>query len=230
MPVTTSYDDYTAARASLLVDTSVTQHEHGSYTATPIANPGSFFACDDPTGVVPFMPSYPPLQPAPVGVQPSVVNREEMVYPVASTSPNQPLSLGLGIQDQSQLMSHERPATIPDAFEEASYLDPQYGAVQRYASASGHELVKGTTEMSATQEREPVPALPRLPTARRGPFKDHDQREKTARTRKIGSCIRCRIQRIRVSIGAFPYLLPLLSLSLISGCELFCITSLLEPG
>jgi hypothetical protein len=35
--------------------------------------------------------------------------------------------------------------------------------------------------------------------ARRGPFKDSGQRELTARTRKIGSCIRCRMQRIRVS-------------------------------
>ena len=180
------------------------------------------------------MPSYPPLQPAPVGVQPSVVNREEMVYPVASTSPSQPLSLGLGIQDQSQLMSHDRPATIPEAFEEANFLNPQYRAVQGYASASGHELVKGTAETSATQEREPVPALPRLPTARRGPFKDHDQREKTARTRKIGSCIRCRIQRIRVSIGAFPHLLHLppftLAPSLALQCELFRVTSLLKIG
>jgi len=37
-----------------------------------------------------------------------------------------------------------------------------------------------------------------MPT-RRGPFKDTTAREKTARTRKMGSCIRCKMQRIRVS-------------------------------
>lgn len=33
---------------------------------------------------------------------------------------------------------------------------------------------------------------------RRGPFKDPSLREQTAQTRRIGSCIRCRMQRIRV--------------------------------
>ncbi|KAL2759209.1 hypothetical protein ACRALDRAFT_1062235 [Sodiomyces alcalophilus JCM 7366] len=35
------------------------------------------------------------------------------------------------------------------------------------------------------------------PAARRGPFKDPEKREQTAQTRRIGSCIRCRMQRIR---------------------------------
>lgn len=38
---------------------------------------------------------------------------------------------------------------------------------------------------------------PRSTAARRGPFKDQSERQKTAQTRKIGSCIRCRMQRIR---------------------------------
>ena len=33
---------------------------------------------------------------------------------------------------------------------------------------------------------------------KRGPFKDPSLREQTAQTRRIGSCIRCRMQRIRV--------------------------------
>lgn len=37
------------------------------------------------------------------------------------------------------------------------------------------------------------------PATKRGPFKDRETREKTAHVRKIGSCIRCRMQRIRVS-------------------------------
>lgn len=36
---------------------------------------------------------------------------------------------------------------------------------------------------------------------KRGPFTDPTLREQTAQTRKMGSCIRCRMQRIRVSIS-----------------------------
>lgn len=41
--------------------------------------------------------------------------------------------------------------------------------------------------------------LPNQRGGKRGPFKDPSLREQTAQTRKIGSCIRCRMQRIRVS-------------------------------
>lgn len=42
------------------------------------------------------------------------------------------------------------------------------------------------------------------PATRRGPFKDQSKRAKTAQVRKIGSCIRCRMQRIRVSTTVVP--------------------------
>lgn len=41
---------------------------------------------------------------------------------------------------------------------------------------------------------QPMKATP----TRRGPFKDMEKRKETATTRKMGSCIRCRMQRIRV--------------------------------
>jgi hypothetical protein len=41
--------------------------------------------------------------------------------------------------------------------------------------------------------------LPRHRGGKRGPFKDPSLREQTAQTRRMGSCIRCRMQRIRVS-------------------------------
>lgn len=41
--------------------------------------------------------------------------------------------------------------------------------------------------------------LPGPRSGKRGPFKDLALREQTAQTRKIGSCVRCRMQRIRVS-------------------------------
>ncbi|KAI8235245.1 hypothetical protein K4K57_003825 [Colletotrichum sp. SAR 10_99] len=37
----------------------------------------------------------------------------------------------------------------------------------------------------------------RAPASKRGPFKDIRQRQETANTRKIGSCVRCKMQRIR---------------------------------
>lgn len=43
-----------------------------------------------------------------------------------------------------------------------------------------------------------MPRHDKPPPTRRGPFKDLQKREKTAQVRKIGSCIRCRMQRIRV--------------------------------
>lgn len=46
--------------------------------------------------------------------------------------------------------------------------------------------------------------LPNQRGGKRGPFKDRAAREKTAHTRKIGSCIRCRMQRIRVSFLRLP--------------------------
>lgn len=45
--------------------------------------------------------------------------------------------------------------------------------------------------------------LPGPRSGKRGPFKDLALREQTAQTRKIGSCVRCRMQRIRVS--DFPF-------------------------
>lgn len=44
--------------------------------------------------------------------------------------------------------------------------------------------------------------LPNQRGGKRGPFRDPSLREQTAQTRKIGSCIRCRMQRIRVSAVA----------------------------
>jgi hypothetical protein len=41
--------------------------------------------------------------------------------------------------------------------------------------------------------------VPNQRGGKRGPFKDPSLREQTAQTRKMGSCIRCRMQRIRVS-------------------------------
>lgn len=54
--------------------------------------------------------------------------------------------------------------------------------------------------------------LPNQRGGKRGPFKDLNLREQTAQTRKIGSCIRCRMQRIRVSTPPCPPATSLLPL------------------
>jgi hypothetical protein len=86
-------------------------------------------------------------------------------------------------------------------------LPPRYDMLQSYGQPDGAaEASPGGIE---TQPKGLdfglVFSNQRAPPARRGPFKDHEQREKTAHTRKIGSCIRCRMQRIRVSSAPTPW-------------------------
>lgn len=50
---------------------------------------------------------------------------------------------------------------------------------------------EGDNGSGMMQSQKPTPT-------RRGPFKDKEKRRETAATRKMGSCIRCRMQRIRV--------------------------------
>ena len=54
------------------------------------------------------------------------------------------------------------------------------------------------TSALATNNSNVTTHWPRGP--KRGPFQDVNLRRQTAATRKIGSCIRCRMQRIRVTI------------------------------
>lgn len=77
----------------------------------------------------------------------------------------------------------------------------QYGLPQGYSISSAVDAGHDTQlEMqSGAGNLEMVFPNQRAPPAKRGPFKDHVQRQQTAHTRKIGSCIRCRMQRIRVS-------------------------------
>ncbi|OTA92067.1 hypothetical protein M434DRAFT_75196 [Hypoxylon sp. CO27-5] len=63
------------------------------------------------------------------------------------------------------------------------------------------EEVDRTRVASKPRELDIVQQNQRPPPARRGPFKSNDVREKTAETRRIGSCIRCRMQRIRCEIN-----------------------------
>lgn len=52
-------------------------------------------------------------------------------------------------------------------------------------------VLQGDEGSGMIQSQKPTPT-------KRGPFKDKEKRDQTAATRKMGSCIRCRMQRIRV--------------------------------
>lgn len=73
-----------------------------------------------------------------------------------------------------QMQHHKQPG----------HLDPRY--ISR--RSNGNER--------ASEEHTPIRG------GKRGPFKDPELRKQTAQTRKRGSCIRCRMQRIRVSCAS----------------------------
>lgn len=193
-----------------------------SFDSAPVAaNQPNLFACDDPL-MAQYLQDYPALQPARVmGSQPTT-SRENMIYPETSSgnkyfsSADDPRNAtGLGIQGSAQILApSERNDAMAAAFA-SEISSPPYsrqgafvGLPQRYNMIPGYgssdSLLKGDPEALDMQQARPsfdsVFPHQRTPSARRGPFKDHDQRERTAYTRKIGSCIRCRMQRIRVSL------------------------------
>lgn len=181
--------------------------------STPITpDQTALFACDDSALMAQYMAAYPPLQPTRVDMQPPA-NRE-MVYPGApgivkydENSETNRAVAGLGIQSQSQLM----PAAVVPTAMPAPYPtepdSPPFGGdngfmrVQRFSSVQGFDVKEKAPSLDMQGQSTTFDLFPHQRTipARRGPFKDHGMREKTARTRKMGSCIRCRMQRIRVS-------------------------------
>ncbi|KAH8890830.1 hypothetical protein GQ53DRAFT_747031 [Thozetella sp. PMI_491] len=193
LPAATSFDDFSSARPSLLIDTAVHPHAPASCNNTPETNHQAFFGSDNAT-VVQYMASYPALQPTRVGMQPAT-SREEMVYPVTTTSS---MNMALSVQGPpAQLLAHERTDSLQDPFVDPGFVGSRFAGFPGYSSPNGQELGRPDADFGGYQQNEKTLSQPRLPTARRKPFRDQDQREKTARTRKIGSCIRCRIQRIR---------------------------------
>jgi len=184
-------------------------HSQPHIDPTPIAaDPAALFACDDSALMAQYLASYPPLEPNRVmAVQPPS-NREEMVYPVApaaskyNPSPEDSgAAAGVGLQSQPHLTNPPIGQTpLQDPY--SGEVGPSYGyarAHPRYSSIQGFE-VKDDPDSLDVHGRPAFDLFPHPRTlpARRGPFKDSGQRELTARTRKLGSCIRCRMQRIRV--------------------------------
>jgi hypothetical protein len=226
VPTTNAAYDYGSTRPVLVDSISPLQpHTEGPLVSTSLSSDHTGLCpCDDPTIVAQYLATYPSLQPTPVqptrvmGMQP-VTSREEMVYPGSSPASRygnhddnirSATATGLGIQDEPRLIS---PPVRTSAMSGAAFTSevappafgrqdgfvgypPQYNALQNYGVKGDPEVGLGRQQGGAANF-DPFPNHRMLP-ARRGPFKDSEQREKTAHTRKIGSCIRCRMQRIRV--------------------------------
>ncbi|KHE78557.1 hypothetical protein GE21DRAFT_1223026 [Neurospora crassa] len=189
-----------------------------SSTSVPSDPINLFGDGSDPEIRDPFLASYPPLQPTPLtGMQP-LTTREEMIYPTTSPIANydgSPDSSRAAVKNagvrppQPHLGSPTVTSLISSSY--LAELDPSvYG---RTGSMPGTHQGYDMTEQAfgvrndairyeIQQRSSAFDMFPQSRTisARRGPFKNHDQREQTAHTRKIGSCIRCRMQRIRCNL------------------------------
>jgi hypothetical protein len=151
------------------------------------------FDGEDAAMVSPLMSSYQPLQPSrPLTVQPTT-RSEGMVYPGYSEAQRH--------LDKPQPISPSADHVISTTpFGSSPFRMPP--EPPRHGNVGHQAYVSDTGEAQAqTQPHCLDIVLPneRPPPAKRGPFKSNDDREKTAVTRKIGSCIRCKMQRIRVS-------------------------------
>ncbi|KAI1847401.1 hypothetical protein JX266_006626 [Neoarthrinium moseri] len=144
-----------------------------------------------------LLPEYPVLQPT--QAQPST-RREEMTYQMAS-----PVQKHAGRPDRQgeQRANDHVMATHDMNYRQRTYMNhgdsvSQYGQGTRFLplEEDGSHAVQqshGNLDIVSNNQRPPP--------AKRGPFKNNSDRERTAETRRIGSCIRCRMQRIRCEIN-----------------------------
>jgi hypothetical protein len=138
-----------------------------------------------------------------------------MIYPGVSAAVkyecngSSPLGTSsLGIQSQPYLADPSVQASaVPGAYAASGESSPYDGRgvvmslPPHFHPVQGFDTRPGAEHAAAQDESASLDFFPAHKTTpvKRGPFKDQDSREKTALTRKIGSCIRCRMQRIRVS-------------------------------
>ncbi|KAK7907869.1 hypothetical protein PG985_015172 [Apiospora marii] len=149
-----------------------------------------------------LMSNYPTLQPTqPTSVQPST-RREGMVYPVKSSLEDFPVPASAPAPAPAVLASSQE-NTAPDRG------DAQYPSTSRFERhESDASQYPSSTSLSSPVDEKSFPrpeshsvsimtSYQKAPVSKRGPFKNNEVREQTAETRRIGSCIRCRMQRIR---------------------------------
>lgn len=194
IPARSQYDDI--ERSPPLLNEKSPPSASRAWTLPP--SQPSLFAYDE-ANPANLMSSYPILQPTqPTNVQPST-RREGMVYPVTESLENYPAPA---------------PIARPPSKDESIALDRdgvQYSATSRFerheSDASQYPSSVGlsspvdekTFARPDSHSVNIVTSYQKAPVSKRGPFKNNEVREQTAETRRIGSCIRCRMQRIRVS-------------------------------
>lgn len=187
-----------------------------------LKGPAAASFLDDGIQSTRFLPNYPSLQPDPRSAVSPPENVEQLAYsnPPISDYYNEPqMARSLPLTSdaarpapfmQGQMMSATGPSPGPFGGPVSLHSsgNETNGGVSRYSVApvyggqgqvvvgdgSDHVLMYHDSHYDVMQ-----PSPMSRPAARRGPFKNNDDREKTAQTRKIGSCVRCRMQRIRVS-------------------------------
>ena len=188
-----SYSDHTAAGQLFGHGLSMSQALPG--TAQQAVQSSVFD--DSGWGVPTSIPGYPVLQASrPMMMQPTT-RGEGMVYPVASPGHNYAAQLQQNVPINDHMISPQAYVPSPSDVHRASGASSFSGATYQGTFPSPTERPdtlgqgQGVDLFVASQQR---PAQ-----AKRGPFKTTKERQATAETRKIGSCIRCRMQRIRVS-------------------------------
>ncbi|KAI1814466.1 hypothetical protein GGS20DRAFT_576820 [Poronia punctata] len=127
-----------------------------------------------------MFPGYPVLQPdRPLTVQPTT-SGQGMVYPGPVSVPSEGyIGFSGGLQSSSPVSP-------------SNHIMRAHGPQPHMHTEMDHVHVPGQSravDIIQAQQR-PIPA-------KRGPFRNQNDRERTAETRRIGSCIRCRMQRIR---------------------------------
>lgn len=153
----------------------------------------------------PATPDPGPSQSRPQASQPSSSFVPNHVMASVSIQPAPvPVTYG-GSVDMVAAMAGPQPLHRAGSISAGPVPPPGYGLMHGYvpdiASRDGCNPDGMPPQMSAMSSAALDVVFPnqRRPPARRGPFQDPTQREQTAQTRRIGSCIRCRMQRIRVS-------------------------------
>ncbi|KAJ3551803.1 hypothetical protein NPX13_g11272 [Xylaria arbuscula] len=168
-------------------------------TLSPV--PPRNFASDGPITAQQMFPNYSILQPdRTMAIQPTT-SREGMVYP--GLTPSQGYSEqhvlqqpGSPISPTNHIIGVQSFTGPPSARAEGPRVE---GPRRHYRGTPAYTHIEiDRNQMQAqTRELDFVASSQKASPARRGPFRNQGDRERTAETRRIGSCIRCRMQRIR---------------------------------
>ncbi|KAK3336155.1 hypothetical protein B0T19DRAFT_395938 [Cercophora scortea] len=176
------------------------------------SDPTVLYPCEN-APMAQCLPNYPPLHPSPA-MQMQAPAREVMAYPNISPTNEYPGGEN-GSRDDISLAIRSPPPFVgvsagPDGLPSVYSSEVISPSVSRFRTSSmgplphqhplqSHKVKDDPDVLDANGGSSSFDLFPRQRTltAKRGPFKDKEEREKTARTRKMGSCIRCRMQRIR---------------------------------